>query len=130
MVSLASAALTAAEAHAQECAQFSIIVPCCSCLLARRPGHLIFSPEWRPTPRIRGHHPQPAGPAHPQHRTLPQVDAVAILRNRNQDVYDQILNHPFPKALGNGTASLDGFRYFMVVGHLFSICNTSSFTIE
>lgn len=45
-------------------------------------------------------------------------DAVAELLEKNQDVLDEVINHPFPRALGKGTASLDGFRYYMIVGHL------------
>ena len=33
----------------------------------------------------------------------------------NDDVFDRLINHPFPQALGDGSASLDGFRYYMIV---------------
>ena len=47
-----------------------------------------------------------------------QEDAVAELLKKNEDVFDEVINHPFPRALGKGTASLDGFRYYMIVGYL------------
>lgn len=50
-----------------------------------------------------------------------QKDAVAELIKKNQDVFDKIIDHPFPQALGNATASLDGFRYYMIVSSL-SVC--------
>ncbi|KAJ7740817.1 hypothetical protein B0H16DRAFT_52522 [Mycena metata] len=47
----------------------------------------------------------------------PQVqDAVAELLKRNQKAFDDVINHPFPQALGEGTASLDGFRHYMITG--------------
>ena len=48
-----------------------------------------------------------------------QQDAVAELLKTNQDVFDEIVNHSFPRALGNGSASLDGFRYYMIVGQMY-----------
>ncbi|KAI6009768.1 hypothetical protein BKA83DRAFT_4415326 [Pisolithus microcarpus] len=42
------------------------------------------------------------------------VSAVAELLKRNHDVFDKIINHSFPRKLGDGTASLDGFRYYMI----------------
>ncbi|KAG6819745.1 hypothetical protein H0H93_009092 [Arthromyces matolae] len=44
----------------------------------------------------------------------PIEDAVAKLLRINHDVFDGLLNHPFPRSLGNGSASLDGFRYYMI----------------
>ncbi|KAJ7722699.1 hypothetical protein B0H16DRAFT_1599958, partial [Mycena metata] len=49
-------------------------------------------------------------PSQPQ----PQEDAVAELLRRNQKVFNEVINHPFPRAFGKGTASLDGFRYYMI----------------
>lgn len=66
-------------------------------------------PTSQPPPR----HPPPPSPQ-PQLRE----GAVGELIKRNQDVYDKIINHRFPQALGNGTASLDGFRYYMIASHL------------
>ncbi|KAI6160606.1 hypothetical protein EDD17DRAFT_1600181 [Pisolithus thermaeus] len=40
--------------------------------------------------------------------------AVAELLKRNCDVFEKIINHSFPRKLGDGTASLDGFRYYMI----------------
>ncbi|KAI6107725.1 hypothetical protein EV401DRAFT_429959 [Pisolithus croceorrhizus] len=40
--------------------------------------------------------------------------AVAELLKRNRDVFEKIINHSFPRKLGDGTASLDGFRYYMI----------------
>ena len=52
-------------------------------------------------------------PPPPQH----QEDVVKKLIDRNRDAFDKIINHPFPKALSRGTASLDGFRYYMIVSY-------------
>ncbi|KAJ7767625.1 hypothetical protein B0H16DRAFT_334001 [Mycena metata] len=43
-----------------------------------------------------------------------QEDAVAELLRRNRKVFNEVINHSFPQAFGNGTASLDGFRYYMI----------------
>ncbi|KAJ7796428.1 hypothetical protein B0H14DRAFT_3158061 [Mycena olivaceomarginata] len=138
LISLVTAALTAAEADA-----------------AAPDTGLIFRPEWRPEPRTRGSMSQPSGtpglqqdqpllspdplaqrtpapeyapppvsvsvpplpatstPASPPQPQL-QEDAVAELLKKNQDVFDKVINHPFPRAFGDGTASLDGFRYYMI----------------
>ncbi|KAF8153715.1 hypothetical protein K438DRAFT_1987423 [Mycena galopus ATCC 62051] len=53
------------------------------------------------------------GPPPPPQPQL-QEDAVAELLKKNQDVFNEVINHPFPQALGAGTASLDGFRYYMI----------------
>ena len=47
-----------------------------------------------------------------------QEDAVTKLLEENHDVFDKLINHPFPQTLGDGSASLDGFRYYMIVSHL------------
>ncbi|KAJ7775548.1 hypothetical protein B0H16DRAFT_1713131 [Mycena metata] len=31
-----------------------------------------------------------------------------------KEAFDEVINHPFPRALGDGTASLDGFRHYMI----------------
>lgn len=49
-----------------------------------------------------------------------QLLPVEQLLDYNKDVYNQLIEHPFPKSLGGGTASLDGFRYYLIVRH-FSI---------
>jgi hypothetical protein len=61
----------------------------------------------------------PACPAPPKRPPQPQLqeDAVAKLLEDNDDVFDRLINHPFPRALGDGSASLDGFRYYMIVSH-------------
>ncbi|KAF8149743.1 hypothetical protein K438DRAFT_1779223 [Mycena galopus ATCC 62051] len=64
--------------------------------------------------------PLPPGPLPPP-QPQPQEEAVAELLKRNQDVFDEVINHPFPQALGKGTASLDGFRYYMIVVCPFTI---------
>ncbi|KAF7306288.1 Heme oxygenase-like protein [Mycena indigotica] len=154
IVSIADAALTAAEADA-----------------AAPDTKLIFRPEWRPTPRKRSttsqrpplakpwswasvvnqvHRavlqpesprsgspvvpppspfstapstsPPPAAspvPPPPQAKPQAQEDFVAELLKRNQDVFDAVINHPFPRAMGEGTASLDGFRYYMLQDKLY-----------
>jgi hypothetical protein len=116
LIPLVKAALTAAEADAAVCVQINFPSPFmilgCLCLLARPDAGLIFRPEWGPGPRTRSSTSQAQG--------TPglQEDTVAELLKRNQDVFDEVINHPFPRALGNGTASLDGFRYYMIVSHL------------
>ena len=124
--------------------------------LVARSDHLIFRPEWRPTPRTRSSisqhpwlnlfinqlslarrrlqqdqfplRPPSAAPApsstpapSPSASSVPQFqqDAVAELHKTNQDVFDEIVNHSFPQAFGNGTASLDGFRHYMMVGQMY-----------
>jgi len=42
------------------------------------------------------------------------VDFVAILIEENQKDWDALLDNEFCKKMGNGTASLDGFRYYMI----------------
>ncbi|KAM6491916.1 hypothetical protein JOM56_012554 [Amanita muscaria] len=154
LISLATAALIAAEADAEQTDQ------------------LIFSAEWRPTPRTRESTTQPqstppnaraqshwlipilnrllqpqqdqpspppppttlpapppppsaaavpASPPPPKGPPQPQVqeDAVAKLLEDNNDVFDRLINHPFPRALGDGSASLDGFRYYMIQDTLY-----------
>ncbi|KAF8130063.1 hypothetical protein K438DRAFT_1788813 [Mycena galopus ATCC 62051] len=128
LISLTTAALTAAEADAAACAQS-----------LRPDAGLIFRPEWRPTPRARSSTSQPLGridrPGHPlseikglvpgfskinfsSHPGRMQNDAVAELV-KNQDVFDEVLNHPFPQALRKGIASLGGFRYYMIQDKLY-----------
>ncbi|KAJ7039977.1 hypothetical protein C8F04DRAFT_1391981 [Mycena alexandri] len=51
--------------------------------------------------------------------TLPEEDAVGKLLRGNDDVFDRLINHPFPQMLGDGTASLDGFRYYMIQDTLY-----------
>ncbi|KAJ7744601.1 hypothetical protein B0H16DRAFT_1559579, partial [Mycena metata] len=46
-------------------------------------------------------------------------DAVAELLEKNQDVFDKVINHRFPQAFGQGTASLDGFRHYMIQDWLY-----------
>jgi hypothetical protein len=55
LISIATAALKAAETDAAKCAHFPITIQdtCYSRLIARAPEQLIFRPEWRPTPRPR-----------------------------------------------------------------------------
>ncbi|KAJ7744664.1 hypothetical protein B0H16DRAFT_1559768 [Mycena metata] len=48
-----------------------------------------------------------------------QEGAVAELLEKNQDVFDKVLNHPFPQAFGKGSASLDGFRHYMIQDWLY-----------
>ncbi|KAJ7722689.1 hypothetical protein B0H16DRAFT_346998 [Mycena metata] len=68
----------------------------------------------------------PGGTLPPQ----PQVpDAVAELLKRNQDAFNNVVNHPFPRALGEGTASLDGFRHYMIQDWLYlKTCTQLKFT--
>ncbi|KAJ7740814.1 hypothetical protein B0H16DRAFT_1757534 [Mycena metata] len=60
----------------------------------------------------------------------PQVsDAVAELLRKNQKAFDDVINHPFPRALGEGTASLDGFRHYMIQDWLYlKTCTQLKFT--
>jgi hypothetical protein len=59
----------------------------------------------------------PPTPPKPPPQSQLQEDAVAKLLEDNDDVFDKLINHPFPQALGDGSASLDGFRYYMIVSH-------------
>ncbi|KAF8125682.1 hypothetical protein K438DRAFT_1005370 [Mycena galopus ATCC 62051] len=59
--------------------------------------------------------PGPPPPPQPQI----QEDAVAELLKKNKAVFDQVINHSFPRKLGEGTASLDGFRYYMIQDKLY-----------
>ncbi|KAJ7235013.1 hypothetical protein B0H12DRAFT_1327574 [Mycena haematopus] len=63
--------------------------------------------------------PLPPGPL-PLPPPQPQLeDAVTELLKKNRDVFDEVVDHPFPRALGKGTASLDGFRYYMIQDKLY-----------
>lgn len=42
-------------------------------------------------------------------------DAVDSLIENNKEVWDAFISHKFPPMLANGSAPLDGFRYFMIV---------------
>ncbi|EPQ54155.1 heme oxygenase-like protein [Gloeophyllum trabeum ATCC 11539] len=48
----------------------------------------------------------------PEDKTGP--DYIRILIENNQDVWDKYMNHPYLQELAKGTASLDGFRYYMI----------------
>ncbi len=69
----------------------------------------VSSPPHKPagvlTPSVLEVEPQPEG-------------FVARLLKDNKVVYNELINHPFPQSLGNGSASLDGFRYYMIVSYL------------
>ncbi|KAI6169023.1 hypothetical protein EDD17DRAFT_458170 [Pisolithus thermaeus] len=151
LVSLVSAALTAAKAD------------------AAKTGAFTFLPEWEPTPRIRkttrprqssswlrefilsrlpadlseplrSQQTQPppppseappafapppprsrgaAFPVPPSDQPEPQENAVDKLLEENRDVYTELINHAFPQALGDGSAPLDGFRYYMIQDTLY-----------
>ncbi|KAJ7765234.1 hypothetical protein B0H16DRAFT_414896 [Mycena metata] len=59
----------------------------------------------------------------------PVQDAVAELLKRNRDAFNNVINHPFPRALGEGTASLDGFRHYMIQDWLYlKTCTQLKFT--
>ncbi|KAJ7858373.1 hypothetical protein B0H14DRAFT_662277 [Mycena olivaceomarginata] len=71
----------------------------------------------------------------------PELEGLAgpteELLARNQDVFDAVINHAFPRAFGKGSASLDGFRYYMVQDMLYlrtcariKLAATSSLTDE
>ena len=64
-----------------------------------------YKPAGLPTPSVLEVEPEPQG-------------FVARLLKDNDDVYNKLINHPFPQSLGNGSASLDGFRYYMIVSYL------------
>lgn len=155
LVSLVSAALTAAKAD------------------AAKTGELTWDPGWEPTPRtrkttrprqssswlrefilsrlpadlsepLRPQQAQPAPPpseappasapppshsrgaafpAPPSVQAEPQENVVDKLVEENRDVYTELIDHTFPQALGNGSAPLDGFRYYMIQDTLYlEIC--------
>ncbi|KAJ7762886.1 hypothetical protein B0H16DRAFT_1805605 [Mycena metata] len=62
-----------------------------------------------------------APPITPRSSLQVPADAVAELLERNKDAYNNVINHPFPRALGDGTASLDGFRHYMIVSKLLAV---------
>lgn len=45
-------------------------------------------------------------------------DFVGVLIEENQDVWHELLNNRFCQAMGKGRASLDGFRYYMIVSYV------------
>lgn len=155
LVSLVSAALTAAKAD------------------AARTGEFTWDPAWEPTPRTRKTTrprqssswlrefilsrlpadlseplrsqqappaPPPSGappasapppshsrgaafPAPPSVQAEPQENLVDKLVEENRDAYTELINHTFPRALGDGSAPLDGFRYYMIQDTLYlEIC--------
>ncbi|KAJ7750600.1 hypothetical protein B0H16DRAFT_1887778 [Mycena metata] len=65
----------------------------------------------------------PASLLSPGHTLPPQPQiqegAVAELLEKNQDVFKKVIDHRFPCALGDGTASLDGFRNYMIQDWLY-----------
>ncbi|KAF8153689.1 hypothetical protein K438DRAFT_362417 [Mycena galopus ATCC 62051] len=63
--------------------------------------------------------PQPGSTSVPPPQPELWEDAVTELFERNKDVFDEVFNHPFPRSLGKGTASLDGFRYYMMQDMLY-----------
>ncbi|KAJ7750655.1 hypothetical protein B0H16DRAFT_1549743 [Mycena metata] len=62
--------------------------------------------------------PLPPGPVFPPQLQI-QEGVVAELLEKNQDVYNKVINHPFPQAFGKGIASLDGFRHYMIQDWLY-----------
>ncbi|KAK2460463.1 hypothetical protein APHAL10511_007510 [Amanita phalloides] len=68
-----------------------------------------------PPPPSAAAGPVPPFPPKPAPQPQVQVDgAVAELIKKNNVIYDTLINHPFPKTFGDGSASLDGFRYYMI----------------
>ncbi|KAJ6478476.1 hypothetical protein C8R47DRAFT_632374 [Mycena vitilis] len=50
-----------------------------------------------------------------QSKTLPPPDDfVKDMIDTCRDDYDKLVHHPYPKSLADGTASLDGFRFYMI----------------
>ncbi|KAK7050653.1 hypothetical protein R3P38DRAFT_3256587 [Favolaschia claudopus] len=56
----------------------------------------------------------------PQARPNLEEGAVGEILRENREDYEEVINHAFPRAMGDGTASLDGFRYYMLVDRLYS----------
>ncbi|KAF8201902.1 hypothetical protein K438DRAFT_1758169 [Mycena galopus ATCC 62051] len=135
LISLVTAALTAAEADAAECAQFPITSQDAHVHLLDRMLDLYFALSGIPHPELKvlswtsvlinQLSPPPLLSASPPSASTsvpsPPVatasmpasllspgheDAVTELLKKNQDVFDKVINHPFPRALGKGTASL------------------------
>ncbi|KAK7050657.1 heme oxygenase-like protein [Favolaschia claudopus] len=74
------------------------------------------------TPPANSPPPLPASaPVSPSLQAQPNLEdgAVGDLLRENREDYDEVINHAFPRAMGDGTASLDGFRYYMLQDRLY-----------
>lgn len=45
----------------------------------------------------------------------PREDHIRSLIEANQEFWEDLVNHPFPRQMARGTAPLNGFRHFMIV---------------
>ena len=54
-----------------------------------------------------------------------EVDHVQDLINNSGGCYNELIGHEFPQKLANATASLDGFRYYMIVSRRCFFCSES-----
>ena len=43
------------------------------------------------------------------------------LYEKTRDIQESILNHPFPRGIGDGTLPMDSFKYFIEQDYLFLI---------
>ncbi|KAF7306280.1 Heme oxygenase-like protein [Mycena indigotica] len=83
------------------------------------------TPSPFPQPTANTTSPSPAtqtsAPVVPSYQAQPKIseDLVAQLLERYKVAYDRVIDHAFPTAMGNGTASLDGFRYYMLQDRLY-----------
>ena len=54
------------------------------------------------------------------------IDHVQNLIDKSGGCYNNLTKHAFPQKLANGTASLDGFRYYMIVSRRCLFCSESA----
>ena len=55
----------------------------------------------------------------------PSTDHVQDLVDKSGDCYKKLTGHVFPQKLAKGTASFNGFRYYMIVSRRFFFCSES-----
>jgi len=47
----------------------------------------------------------------------PHEDPIQSLIGANQHLWEDFVNHPFPRQMARGTAPLNGFRHYMIVSN-------------
>jgi thiaminase len=56
----------------------------------------------------------------------PHEDHIRSLIEANQQLWEDLVNHPFPRQMARGTAPLNGFRHYMIVSWFIPIFPRSS----
>ena len=56
----------------------------------------------------------------------PHEDHIRSLIEANQQLWEDLVNHPFPRQMARGTAPLNGFRHYMIVSWSIPIFPRSS----